>query len=338
MTEILGDEAAVTADGVRAAAVRLKGKAVRTPLLESEILNDIVGGRVLIKAEVLQRYGSFKFRGAYNLVSQLSDEQRRAGVLAWSSGNHAQGVALAARLMGAKASIIMPKDAPAIKARNVRALGAEIIAYDRYSEDREAIAMEIIREKGMVLAPSYDHPHIVEGQGTAALEAWEAAVARGIEIDAFITCCGGGGLTAGCAMILEDVSPNTQVWIAEPEGYDETWASIRAGERLRADVTKKTICDAIATPSPGWLTFPIMQRLVRGGVSLSDDDVKAAMAFAFQRLKLVVEPGGAVALAALLSGKFDGKGKTTAITLSGGNVDPGLFASILGDFDAGDAA
>mgnify|MGYP003700501117 CR=1 FL=1 len=328
---MLLDEKSVTPDGVRAAATRLTGQAVRTPLLENEVLNKTVGGRVLIKAEVLQRYGSFKFRGAYNLISQLSTEQRKNGVLAWSSGNHAQGVALASRLVGAQATIIMPEDAPAIKSRNVKDLGAEIITYDRYSEDREAIAETILQERGMALAPSYDHPHIVEGQGTLALEAWEDATARGAGIDAFVICCGGGGLTSGCATILEDVSPQTEVWIAEPEGYDEAWASIEAGERIKADVTKPTICDAIATPTPGRLTFPIMKRLVRGGVSLSEAEVRAAMIFAYQHLKLVVEPGGAVALAALLSRKFDATAKTTAITLSGGNVDPALFSSIIGD-------
>lgn len=331
MTELLLDETRVTADGVRAAAERLKGRAVRTPLLENETLNETVGGRVLIKAEVLQRYGSFKFRGAYNLISQLSPEQRKNGVLAWSSGNHGQGVALASKLLGVKATIIMPEDAPKIKAGNVRALGADIITYDRYSEDREAIAMPILRERGMALAPSYDHPHIIEGQGTLALETWEDASARGAQIDAFVICCGGGGLTSGCATILEEVSPQTHVWIAEPEGYDEAWASIVAGERIKADVTRPTICDAIATPAPGRLTFPIMKRLVRGGVSLTEREVKDAMIFAYQHLKLVVEPGGAVALAALLSRKFDAEAKTTAITLSGGNVDPVLFSSILGD-------
>ncbi|WDI31769.1 threonine/serine dehydratase [Hyphococcus flavus] len=329
MSSIKSEEITVSAEGVRAAAIRLKGKAVRTPLIENEILNERAGGRVFLKAEVLQRYGSFKFRGAYNLISQLTDEQRKNGVLAWSSGNHAQGVALASRLVGAKATIVMPDDAPEIKARNVRALGADIVSYDRYKEDREAIAMTIVRERNMALAPSYDHPHIVEGQGTLALETYEDAAELGVTLDAFIACCGGGGLTSGCATILEEVSPETAVWIAEPEGYDEAWASIQAGERLQADVTKPTICDAIATPSPGWLTFPILQRLVRGGVTITEHEVRDAMMFAYEHLKLVVEPGGAVALAAILSQKFDSKGKATAVTLSGGNVDPSLFASVL---------
>lgn len=319
----------ITADGVRRAAGRLFGKAVRTPLLENEALNTIAGGRVLLKAEVLQHYGAFKFRGGYNLISQLSEEERRKGILAWSSGNHAQGVAYAARLVGASATIIMPADAPEVKADNVRKLGAEIIPYDRYSEDREAIAHDIVKERGMVLAPSFDHPHIIEGQGTVALETVDDAQARGLSLDAFIICCGGGGLTSGCAVALADVSPATEVWIAEPEGFDETWASIRDGKRHTADIARHTICDAIASPTPGRLTLPIMQKLVRGGLTLTEDDVRKAMVFAFQHLKLVVEPGGAVALAAVLSGKFDAKGKTVALTLSGGNVDGALFASIL---------
>ncbi|WP_425407967.1 threonine ammonia-lyase [Hyphococcus sp.] len=329
MTDSHSETLGISAEGVRAAAARLQGKAVRTPLLENEILNQRAGGRILIKPETLQRYGSFKFRGAYNRISQLSDEERRNGVLAWSSGNHAQGVALASKLLGAKATIIMPEDAPAIKAQNVRALGADIITYDRYTEDREDIAAKILRDRDMALAPSFDHPHIVEGQGTLALEVHEDASAMDVSLDAFVICCGGGGLTSGCATILESVSPGTSVWIAEPEGYDEAWASIKAGERLKADVSKPTICDAIATASPGWLTFPIMQRLVRGGVTITEQEVREAMVFAYQHLKLVVEPGGAVALAAILSQKFDAAGKVTAITLSGGNVDPALFAKIL---------
>jgi threonine dehydratase len=325
------DDRPITADGVRRAAQRIKGHTIRTPLIENEMLNEAAGGRVLVKAEVLQHGGSFKFRGAFNRVSQLSAEQREKGVLAWSSGNHAQGVALAARHFKTPATIIMPTDAPALKVEQVRRLGAEIITYDRYTQDREEIAKPIMEESGMALAPSYDHPDIIEGQGTVALESVEDARALGVDLDAFVICCGGGGLTSGCAVILEEISPATEVWIAEPEGFDETWASIQKGERVRADITQRTICDAIATPTPGRLTLPIMQRLVRGGVALSETDVARAMVFAFKYLKLVVEPGGAVALAAILTGKFDGRGKTTAITLSGGNVDPPLFSSILSE-------
>ncbi len=326
------DNRPVTADGVRKAAERIKGHAIRTPLIENEMLNEEAGGRVLVKAEVLQLGGSFKYRGAFNRISQLSAEQLEKGVLAWSSGNHAQGVARAARHFKTPAKIIMPTDAPELKIEQVRKFGAEIIFYDRYTEDREEIAKPIIEETGMALAPSYDHPDIIEGQGTLALESVEDARALGVELDAFIICCGGGGMTSGCATILEDISPSTEVWIAEPEGFDETWASIQKGERLTADITQHTICDAIATPTPGRLTFPIMQRLVRGGVTLSEPEVEHAMVFAFKHLKLVVEPGGAVALAAILTGKFDGRGKTTALTLSGGNIDPPLYSSILAKY------
>ena len=311
----------VSADGVFAAADRLDGVADRTPLLESPVLNERVGGRVLLKAECLQHFGSFKIRGAFNLMAQLPGDVRQRGIVAWSSGNHAQGVAYAAKLLDCPATIVMPKDAPAMKADNVKTLGATIVPYDRYTEDREAIAREIAAENDLALAPSYDHPHVIEGQGTVALEAFEQAAARGASIDSFIACCGGGGLAAGCATILEAISPETRIYIAEPEHYDETWASIRDGERRRADPAVPTICDAIATPEPGALTLPILTRRVMGGASLSETDVVTAMRFAFDTLKLVVEPGGAVALAAVLTGQVDVAGKTTCVTLSGGNVD-----------------
>ncbi|MEE2691104.1 MAG: threonine/serine dehydratase [Pseudomonadota bacterium] len=319
----------VSAAGVRRAAERLKGHALVTPLLENESLNERAGGRVLMKAETLQHCGSFKFRGAYNLISQLSPEQQKRGVLAWSSGNHAQGVARAARMFGAPATIVMPADAPAIKAEKVKGYGAEIIRYDRYRDDREAIGRAIAAERGLALVPSYDHIDIIEGQGTLALEAAAQAKEMGASLDVFVVCCGGGGITAGCALALEDVSPQTDVWIAEPENFDEAWASVQAGRRLVADVAKTTICDALASPSPGLLTFPVMQRLVRGGATLTEDEVGAAMAFAFKYLKLVLEPGGAVALAAVLAGKIETKGRTVGLTLSGGNVDAALFAKIL---------
>ncbi len=329
MTDGIDKHTSITADGVRRAAKRLSGHAIRTPIIENEFLNEAAGGRVLVKAEILQHCGSFKFRGAFNLISQLSKEELKNGVLAWSSGNHAQGVARAARHFNAPATIVMPLDAPALKVEKVRALGADIIPYDRYSQDREAIARPILEERSMALAPSYDHPHIIEGQGTLALETFEDVNAMGVALDAFVVCCGGGGLTSGCATILEEVSPETAVWIVEPEGFDETWASIRDGERRYADISRRTICDAIATPTPGRITLPIMQRLVAGGISVSEEEVGRAMAFAFKHLKLVVEPGGAVALAAVLSRKFDCKGRVTAVTLSGGNVDPPVYASIL---------
>lgn len=319
----------VSIEGVRRAAARLAQHAIVTPLLESEALNARVGGRVLLKAEILQHCGSFKYRGAYNLIAQLSPEQRARGVLAWSSGNHAQGVARAARMFGAPATIVMPADAPAIKAEKVAGYGAEIIRYDRYKDDREAIGRRLAEERGLALAPSYDHVDIIEGQGTLALEAAAQAADIGAAFDLFAVCCGGGGLTAGCATALAAVSPYTEVWIAEPEGFDETWASIRAGRRLTADVTRATLCDALASPSPGAITFPILEQHVKGGASLSDDEIGAAMGFAFKHLKLVLEPGGAAALAAVLSGQIEAKGRTVGVTLSGGNVDATLYARIL---------
>ena len=316
-------------DGVFRAAERLRGKAALTPLIENETLNDRVGGRIFLKCETLQHTGSFKFRGAYNRLSQLTADERKCGVLAWSSGNHAQGVALAGRILNVPATIVMPADAPAIKAERVRGYGAEIIAYDRYKDDRETLGRRIAAERGLALAPSYDHADIIEGQGTLALEAAAQAKEAGAAFDVFVTCCGGGGMTAGCILALEAVSPSTEPFIAEPEGFDETWASIRDGVRQRADVTRKTLCDAIATPEPGELTLPVMARRVKGGASLTEAEIREAVAFAFKYLKLVVEPGGAAALAAVLAGKIPVKGRNVALTLSGGNVDPGLYGEII---------
>ncbi len=321
-----------TAAGVRDAAARIKGAAILTPLLENEWLNARAGGRVLMKAESLQHAGSFKFRGAMTRLSRLSPDERARGVLAYSSGNHAQGVARAARLYGAQSVILMPKDAPAFKVAQVKAYGGEIVFYDRYTEDREAIGGAIAAQRGLAIAPPFDHIDTIEGQGTVALEAAAQAAAIGVTLDAFLICCGGGGLTAGCATILEDVSPATAIMIAEPAGFDETWASIRAGERLKADQTAKTICDALASPSPGALTFPILKRRVSQGFSVTDDEVLETLAWAFKYLKLVLEPGGAAALAAVYHGKVRPSGGALAITLSGANVDPPLFAEALSRF------
>lgn len=322
----------VSADGVRAAAKRIWGAAIVTPLLENEWLNERAGGRIFMKAETLQHGGSFKFRGAMNRLSKLTPDERTRGVLAWSSGNHAQGVARAARLFGMRSVILMPRDAPALKVAQVKAYGGEIVFFDRYTEDREEIGRRIAAEEGLALAPSYDHVDIIEGQGTLALEAVEQAAALGASFDAFVVCCGGGGMTSGCATILADISPKTEVYIAEPEGYDETWASIAAGRKLKADVTRKTICDALATATPGEITLPIMQRHVKGGFTLSDDEVAETVAWAFKYLKLVLEPGGAIALAAVYHKKLKAAGRAVGLTLSGGNVDPGLYAQLLARF------
>ena len=318
-----------TADGVIAAAARIAPYAVKTPLIESADLNARVGGRVLMKLETLQHGGSFKFRGAINRLLRLSEAERRAGVVAWSSGNHAQGVARAAKLLGVRATIVMPKDAPAIKIDQVRAFGGEIVFFDRYTEDREAIGLAIAREHGAALAPSFDHPDIIEGQGTLALEAHQQADAAGAALDAFVFCCGGGGMSSGGALILEKISPRTGIVLAEPEGFDDAARSLAAGRILRADIARKTLCDALATPALSALTFSILNRRGADAFAVSDAEVEAAMRFAFRDLKLVLEPGGAAALAGVLAGKVDTRNRTIAITVSGGNVDPALYARVL---------
>lgn len=320
---------APTAAGVQDAARRLAGVVMRTPMLESSVLNDRIGGRALLKPEVLQHCGSFKFRGAYNRLSRLTNAEKKRGVVAWSSGNHAQGVALAAQRLGVQAAIVMPKDAPALKIERVKALGGEIVLYDRYTEDREAIGRALAEERGAVLVPSYDDRHIIEGQGTAALELAEDAAQEGVALDALLVCCGGGGLTAGCALALSAISPQTEVVAVEPVNFDDTARSLVAGERLSNDPSARSICDAILTATPGLLTFDVMRNLRVRAATVTDEQVLDAMAFAFKHLKLVVEPGGAVALTALLSGAYDAKGKTVGVLLSGGNVEPAMFARAL---------
>ncbi len=314
---------------IKAAAKRLDGAAVRTPLLESPALNDAVGGRVLLKAETLQRTGSFKFRGAYNFVSQLDAAQRRRGVVAYSSGNHAQGVAAAASLLDAPATIVMPSDAPAIKLDNTRALGASVVIYDRHSEPREEIAARIAAETGATLVPPYDHPWTIAGQGTVGLELAAQAAEAGAMPDTLLVCCGGGGLTAGIATVFAEAAPETAIHTVEPVGFDDTARSLAAGEMVSNQPGGHSICDALLAPEPGLLTLSINRRLVTGGISVSDDDVRRAMVFAWRTLKLVVEPGGAVALAAALSGAVDCQDRVVAVVLSGANVDAAMFSEIL---------
>ena len=314
---------------IEAAAARLAGKAVVTPLLEHPELNEQLGGRLLIKPEVLQRTGSFKFRGAYNRIAAIPAEARGKGVLAYSSGNHAQGVAAAAQLLGLPATIVMPADAPAIKVANTRAYGASVVFYDRYQDDRETLATELLAETGATLVKPYDDPGIIAGQGTCGLELMRQA--RGLEAtpDAVLVCCGGGGLTAGVALAVKGLSPGSEVYSVEPEAFDDTLRSLGSGEREGNPPEARSICDALLSPSPGELTFPLNRRLLAGGLTVTDSEVERAMAFAFRRLKLVVEPGGAVALAAVLSGKITTAGRTTAIVLSGGNVDPATLQGAL---------
>jgi threonine dehydratase len=316
-----------TIDDVRAAATRIDGLARRTPLLESPVLNAKFGARLLFKAEVLQRTGSFKFRGAYNRIASLTEQERARGVVAFSSGNHAQGVAAAAELFGIQAVIVMPADAPAIKADNVRAMGAEIVPYDRYSDDREAVARPYV-EKGMALVKPFDDPLIVAGQGTVGLEIAEDAASMGVRLDAVVTPCGGGGLMAGIATAVKTLSPDTDIWGAEPDNFDDTRRSLAAGSRVKADPAGTSICDALMSPMPGELTFAINRKLVAGVFGVPETAVVAAMRAAAAHLKLVVEPGGAAGFAALSSGEIALSGKTIAVVLSGGNVDLDLFARL----------
>ena len=321
---------AISFADIEAAAGRIAGHAVETRLIESPALNERLGYRVLIKPETLQRVGAFKFRGAYNRLVQLTPEQRRTGVVAFSSGNHAQGVALAAKLLGIPALIVMPADAPAMKIANTRGYGAEVKLYDRLTESREKIAAAIAAERAAVVVPAFDDPHIIAGQGTAGLELVNQVRARGAELDIVIAPCSGGGLLAGIATAVKAMSPATDLYGVEPAGYDDTQTSLRAGRRTPLTPTHRTLCDALETPCPGELTFPILQQTVKDVAVVTDAEVAEAMRLAFTTLKLVVEPGGSVGLAALMTGKIAPKpGQTVGLVLSGGNVDPDLFSRII---------
>ncbi|MCB2053580.1 MAG: threonine/serine dehydratase [Geminicoccaceae bacterium] len=316
---------AVGYDAVEAAAARLAGKARRTPLLNDPAIDERAGCRVLIKAEPLQRTGSFKFRGAYNRISSLD----APAIVAYSSGNHAQGVAMAARMLGRRATIVMPNDAPRIKRDATRALGAEIVGYERGRDVREEIGDAIAAETGAVLVKPYDDPLVIAGQGTVGLEMAQQAREAGFTPELAVTCCGGGGLTAGIALALRHHFPAIGVFAAEPHGFDDHRRSLEAGERRPHPTGSTSICDALLAPMPGELTFALNRRLLAGAVTVTDEEVMEAMATAFERLKLVVEPGGAVALAAVLAGALDCRGKTVLVVLSGGNVDADLYARCL---------
>ncbi len=316
-------------EDVAAASERLEGMAVKTPLIESTVLNARVGGRVLIKPENLQRMGAFKFRGAYNAVSQLSADQWPGGVATCSSGNHAGGVAEAARLCGMPATIVMPEDAPKIKLARTRAAGAEIVTYNRDTGDREQIAANISRERGACYIAPYDHPDIIAGQGTTGLELMHQAEEMGLLPDCLLAPCGGGGLIAGLALAVKHLNPDIEVYAVEPEDFDDHARSLSSGKRERNETVSGSICDALLSPMPGELTFQVNSKLLSGALSVTDDEVRDAIRFAFNELKLVLEPGGAVALAALLSGHFPAKNRTLAIILSGGNIDGDQFAAIL---------
>jgi threonine dehydratase len=314
---------------VDAAAPRLAGVVVRTPLINSAVLDAAVGARVFLKAETLQRTGSFKFRGAYNKISQIPESRRAAGVVAYSSGNHAQGVAAAAGLLGMRATIVMPADAPAAKLERTRALGAEVVLYDRDKEDRAEIAHRIAGERGATLVPPYDDPMIIAGQGTIGREIVEDLAALGLKPEIVVVGASGGGLAAGVALGVKSKVPGAKFYTAEPEGFDDTARSFRSGRREANAKLSGTICDALMTQTPGEITFPINRELIGEGVSASDAEVARAVAFAFRELKLVVEPGGAIGLAALLAGKPDVKGKIVVAVSSGGNVDAAMFDRLI---------
>ncbi len=318
-----------TATDVDEAARRLAGVAVHTPLLRSAALDATTKGRVFLKAETLQHTGSFKFRGAYNKLAAIPVERRAGGVVAFSSGNHAQGVAAAARLLGMSCVIVMPHDAPRAKRERTAAFGAEIVLYDRTHDDREAIAADIAARRGATLVPPYDDALIIAGQGTAGREILEDLGALGLVPDVVVVTASGGGLTAGIALAVKARAPSAALYTAEPQGFDDHARSFRSGRREQNTALTGTICDALMARMPGELTFAINLSLVGAGVAVSDDEVAAAVAFAFAELKLVVEPGGAVALAALLTGKIDVAGKVAVAVLSGGNVDPELFFRLV---------
>ena len=316
---------AVSTSDVRTAAVRLAGHAMRTPLLRSDALDAACGARIWLKPECLQRTGSFKFRGAYNRLAALSDAERARGVVAFSSGNHAQGVALAARLLGIAATIVMPADAPAVKVAATEADGARVVRYDRYTEDRATIARDLVGDSGATIVPPYDDPLIVAGQGTAGLEAADDLAAMGVTADLALVCCGGGGLASGFA-----VGSGLPVVTVEPAGYDDVARSLAGGSIVPVVDPGATICDALQTLVTVPLTFDILRARGTTGVVVTDAEAAAAVAFAFRHLKLVLEPGGAVALAAALTGRVALTGKTAVVVLSGGNVDPAVFAACLG--------
>jgi threonine dehydratase len=316
-------------EDVLSAAERLKGVTVETPLLTSNTLNTLTGGRVFIKPECLQRTGVFKLRGAYNRLSRLTAEERMVGVVAYSSGNHAQGVAAAAALVGIEAAIVMPSDAPAAKIAATRALGAEVILYDRATESREAIAGELARQRGCVTVPPYDDFHVIAGQGTVGLEIARQLEEADARADSLFCPVSGGGLMAGITLAMTALSPETRLWAVEPAAFDDHAQSLAAGHRVEVKPDTPSICDALMVPQPGLLTFAINQPRLAGALGVNDEEALEAVAFAFRHLKLVLEPSGAVALAALLSGRYELNGGTAVVVCSGGNVDPLTYGRAL---------
>jgi threonine dehydratase len=322
-------QAPPTVADVRRAAERLAGLAVATPLLSHPILDAATGGRVFLKCENLQRTGSFKFRGAYNAIASLDPHVRAQGIVAVSSGNHAQGVAEAAGLLGVAATVVMPADAPASKRERTLRSGAQIVNYDRATEDREAVAAQILAEEGGTLIHPFNNPDVIAGQGTVGLEIVDAMSTLGVEPEAIVIPCGGGGLSSGIGLAVRATHPDAELVLVEPEGFDDYGRSLRAGEVLANATASGSVCDGLLSQSPGQIGFAINQAHGARALTVSDREALAGVAFAFNELKLVVEPSGAVALAALLSGRFDASGRNVVAVISGGNIDAGLLTRAL---------
>ncbi|NOD46732.1 MULTISPECIES: threonine/serine dehydratase [unclassified Ruegeria] len=318
-----------TIEMIEAAAERLNGHIRKTPILSSPFLDKLASRRVLVKPECLQHTGSFKFRGAWSAISALKEAERQRGVIAYSSGNHAQGVAMAASKHGISSVIVMPSDAPQLKIENTRALGAEVVLYDRANEKREEIGEAIAAERGLTLIRPYDEPLVIAGQGTTGLEIAGQAADLGITQADVLVCCGGGGLTSGIALALEKHAPNLRARPCEPEGFDDVKRSLASGRIEKNNAASGNICDAILTPQPGDITFPILNRLCGPGLSVTEEEALRAMALAFLRLKIVLEPGGAVALASALFRGDQIEGDDVIVVASGGNVDPAVFSRAL---------
>jgi len=314
---------------IEAADRRLEGHVRRTPLLNSPFLDQIAGRRVLVKPECLQHTGSFKFRGGWSAITALSGDERARGVLATSSGNHAQGIAMAAAAHGVRAVIIMPSDAPAVKIENTRALGAEVVLYDRATEDRDLLAADRIEAEGLTFIPPYDHPQVIAGQGSVGLEIAAQVQLEDVGTADVLVCCGGGGLSSGIALALEDRAPGLRLRTVEPEGFDDFARSLAEGRICRNPATSGSICDAILTPEPGRLTFPIVSRLAGPGMVVTEDQCLRAVALAFSRLRIVLEPGGAAALAAALFHPDDIDGDAVIAVATGGNVEASIFRQAL---------
>ncbi len=319
----------IALNDVREAAEALRGVVARTPLLENPDVNEALGGRLLIKAECAQRTGAFKIRGAYYRILRMTAAERARGAVTYSSGNHALGVARAAQLLGAAALIVMPDDVPPAKMAATKALGAEIATFDRQTEDSDEVVARLRQETGRIVVPPSADPRVLAGAGTVTLEIFEQAEGLNARPDALLTPCGGGGLTASAAVVARALSPATKVYAVEPELFDDTRRSLEAGRRLANPKGRRTICDAIMTPIPNEVTFPINLDLLAGGLVASDAEVQDAMRFAFEHYKIVVEPGAAVGIAAVLSGRIDIRGQAIATVVTGGNIDPARFCALV---------